>query len=62
MKLDESKEEFASREVKIELAALAAAVFDRLDEELSIDWQLENDLFKLEPISLFLPILDEPRL
>ena len=61
VKFDESKEELASREVRIELAALAAAVLERVDDELSIEEQLEKDLFKLEPISLFLPRLAEPR-
>lgn len=60
VKFDESKEELASREVRIELAALAAAVLDRLDDELSMEEQLEKDLFKLEPISLLLPRLAEP--
>jgi hypothetical protein len=44
----------------MEFAALAAAALERLDEELSMDEQLENDLFRLEPISLPLPRLAEP--
>jgi len=62
-KFDDSKEELASREVKTEFAALAAAVLERLDDELSIEEQLEpKDLFKLELISLFLPRIPEPKL
>ena len=57
---DDSKELFVSLEVRMEFAALAAAALERLDEELSMDEQLENDLFRLEPISLPLPRLAEP--
>lgn len=60
-KLEDNKDELESREVKIEFAALAAAVFDT-DEVPSIELQFENDLLRLEPTSLLLPKLDEPRL
>lgn len=45
-----------------ELAALAAAVFDKLDDELIIDEQFEKDLFKFGLMSLFLLRFDELRL
>ncbi len=67
-KLDERSDEFESREVSIELAALAAAVLDAVDELFSRDeepddrdWPLVNALFKFEDISLLvLPKPDEP--
>lgn len=68
-KLDDRSEEFESREVSIELAELAAAVLDAVDELFNKDdgpdedGQLENGLFKFVHISLpVLPKLDEPRL
>ncbi len=60
-KLDERSEELESREVRIELAAFAVAVFDAVDEQFSIEEDDENGLLRFEQISLLiLPKPDEP--